>query len=216
MLEPLPRTFYERPTAKVARELLGKVIVRQDEAGSARLARIVEVEAYLGLRDLASHARRGPTPRAAIMFGPPGHLYTYLIYGMHVCANFVTEPDGVAGAVLIRAAEAMGDARDKAALRGPGKLCRGLGIALSDKGLDLTRASSRFFVTDLQDARPRVARSTRIGVDYAGPWADRQLRFFGPGNPSVSGPRLVKLSAPALPSRSTRTSSAGRRRPERR
>src|SRR5882672_794345 len=126
MSEPaaLPRAFYERPTARVARDLLGKLLVRRgapprarqgrhpgdddsgrDGGGGLLLARIVEVEAYLGERDAASHARRGPTPRAAIMFGPPGHLYVYLIYGMHHCMNFVTERDGQAGAVLIRAAE---------------------------------------------------------------------------------------------------------------
>src|SRR3954451_9507504 len=106
MHEPLPRAFYARPTERVARELLGKVIVRQEgRRERVRLARIVEVEAYLGERDAASHARRGPTRRAAIMFGPPGFLYVYLIYGMYNCMNFVTEADGKAGAVLIRAAE---------------------------------------------------------------------------------------------------------------
>ena len=103
-LAPLGRAFYERPTTTVAHELLGKVLVRQRADGPALAARIVEVEAYLGERDGASHARRGPTPRAAIMFGPPGFLYVYLIYGMHHCMNVVTETDGVAGAVLIRAA----------------------------------------------------------------------------------------------------------------
>src|SRR5882672_4644349 len=104
-MTPLPREFYDRPTATVARDLLGKLLVRRGPDGAQRVARIVEVEAYLGIRDAASHARRGPTPRAAIMFGPPGHLYVYLVYGMHHCMNFVTERDGRAGAVLIRAAE---------------------------------------------------------------------------------------------------------------
>jgi DNA-3-methyladenine glycosylase len=185
MFEPLPRAFYARPTARVARDLLGKVLVRQ-ESGVLRRARIVEVEAYLGLRDQASHARRGPTPRAAIMFGPPGHLYVYLVYGMHHCLNLVTERDGVAGAVLVRAAEPL-DATDVRALRGPGKLCRGLAIDLRHKGLDLTTAASALFVADAVVPRPRVARSPRIGVDYAGAWAARPLRFFVPGHPSVSG-----------------------------
>jgi DNA-3-methyladenine glycosylase len=191
MWKPLPRTFYARPTAKVARELLGKVIVRQNlaEGGAPRLARIVEVEAYLGERDQASHARRGPTPRAAVMFGPPGHLYCYLIYGMYVCANFVTERDGVAGAVLIRAAADLAGG-DPAELRGPGKLCRGLGIGLIDKGLDLTLPTSPLYVTELEGPRLRVARSPRVGVDYAGDWAARPLRFFAAGHPSVSGPRV--------------------------
>ena len=104
--EPLPRAFYARPTVEVAHALLGKLLVRKPAVpdGPLRLARLVEVEAYLGQRDAASHARRGPTPRAAIMFGPPGFLYVYLVYGMHHCMNLVTETDGVAGAVLIRAA----------------------------------------------------------------------------------------------------------------
>jgi DNA-3-methyladenine glycosylase len=190
-LKPLPRTFYARPTATVARDLLGKVLVRNDQAGCGRirLARIVEVEAYLGVGDQASHARRGPTPRAAIMFGPPGHLYTYLVYGLHVCANFVTERDGVAGAVLLRAAELLNEDSDPTALRGPGKLCRGLGIALADKGLDISVATSRLWVSDLGGPTPRAARSARIGVEYAGQWARRKLRFYVAGHPGVSGSR---------------------------
>jgi len=186
---PLPRSFFARATAAVAPELLGKLLVRKADGEPPRLARIVEVEAYLGERDAASHARNGPTPRAAIMFGPPGHLYVYLIYGMYHCMNFVTERDGVAGAVLIRAAEPLGE-DDAKALRGPGKLCRGLGITLAHKGADLTAATSALYVADDGAAAPRVARSPRIGVDYAGAWAARKLRFFVPGHPAVSGPRL--------------------------
>ena len=185
---PLPRSFFARPTIKVARDLLGKWLVRRWPDAPLQIARIVEVEAYLGERDAASHARRGPTPRAAIMFGPPGFLYVYLIYGMHCCMNFVTEADGVAGAVLIRAAEplvppAIGRARP---LSGPGKLCRGLGITLAHKGLDLT-AGGELYVADGGGPRPRKAASARVGVDYAGDWAARELRFFIPGNPQVSG-----------------------------
>jgi DNA-3-methyladenine glycosylase len=188
-LSPLPRAFYARATEVVARELLGKVLVRRVGSHEQR-ARIVEVEAYLGERDAASHARRGPTPRASIMFGPPGFLYVYLVYGMHHCMNFVTETDGVAGAVLIRAAEPLGD-DDRAALRGPGKLCKGLGVTLADKGCDLTLPAGGLYVADAGGAAPRVARSPRIGVDYAGEWAAKPLRFFVPRHPSVSGPRLA-------------------------
>jgi DNA-3-methyladenine glycosylase len=185
-LAPLPRAFYARPTAAVARDLLGKVLVRR-RGGRELRARIVEVEAYLGERDAASHARHGPTPRAAIMFGPPGFLYVYLVYGMHHCMNVVTETDGVAGAVLIRAAEAFDG--DPATLRGPGKVCLGLEVTLADKGRDLTRAKSDLYIADAGDPAPAVRRSPRIGVDYAGPWAARHLRFFVPGHPSVSGSR---------------------------
>jgi DNA-3-methyladenine glycosylase len=190
---PLPRAFFARPTIQVARALLGKVLVRPVGVGANAsgllLARIVEVEAYLGERDAASHARRGPTPRAAIMFGPAGHLYVYLIYGMHHCMNFVTEPDGQAGAVLIRAAEPLVPPPDASRVRplsGPGKLCRGLGITLDDKGLDLTAGGALFVAEDGEPA-PRRASSPRIGVDYAGRWAARKLRFYVPGNPHVSG-----------------------------
>ena len=155
-LQPLPRRFFARPTEVVAPDLLGKMLVREAAGVGAADARIVEVEAYLGPRDQASHARRGPTPRAAIMFGPPGHLYVYLIYGMYHCMNFVCEPDGHAGAVLIRAAEPLtgDDATDPRACAGPGKLCRALGITLADKGLDLTSAASGLFVATDGDARP--------------------------------------------------------------
>jgi len=185
-LAPLPRAFFARPTIEVARDLVGKVLVRR-VGGRERRARIVEVEAYLGPRDAASHARHGPTKRVAIMFGPPGFLYVYLIYGMHHCMNFVTETDGVAGAVLIRAAEPLdgGDARE---LRGPGKLCLGLGVTVADKGTDLTRAAA-LYVADDGAPPPRLGRSPRIGVDYAGRWAARHLRFFARDHASVSGPR---------------------------
>ena len=186
---PLPRSFFARPTVKVARDLLGKWLVRRQPDAPPQIARIVEVEAYLGERDGASHARRGPTPRAAIMFGPPGFLYVYLIYGMHCCMNFVTEADGTAGAVLIRAAEPLVPPEHVGARRplsGPGKLCRGLGITLAHKGLDLTSAGD-LYVADGGGARPRKVASARIGVDYAGDWAARELRFFIPGNPHVSG-----------------------------
>jgi DNA-3-methyladenine glycosylase len=189
-MSPLPRSFYARPTIEVAPDLLGKVIVRGD-----RRARIVEVEAYLGERDQASHARRGPTTRAAIMFGPPGHLYVYLIYGMHHCMNFVTERDGVAGAVLIRAAVA--DAEHPRLLSGPGKLCAGLAVTLIHRGLDLCDPESGLYVVH-DGAAPRIARSARIGVEYAGAWARRRLRFYVPGHPSVSGPRVsARPSAPS-------------------
>ena len=187
-LDPLPRRFYARPTVEVAHDLLGKLLVRSDGVGRARLSRIVEVEAYLGERDAASHARRGPTPRAAIMFGPPGFLYVYLVYGMHHCMNVVTETDGVAGAVLLRAAAPV-DAKAAVtrALAGPGKLCAGLGITRRDNGLDLVAGGGLYLAEDGAPP-PRRASSARIGVAYAGAWAARKLRFFVPGSPYVSRP----------------------------
>jgi DNA-3-methyladenine glycosylase len=190
LIEPLPRAFYARPTVEVAHALLGKLLVRkpQLEDEPPRLARLVEVEAYLGERDAASHARRGPTPRAAIMFGPPGFLYVYLIYGMHHCMNVVTETDGVAGAVLLRAAAPVAgfDAHNhKRPLTGPGKLCAALGITRDDNGLDLTTGGA-FYLADDGAPPPRRAASKRIGVEYAGAWAARKLRFYVPGNDYVS------------------------------
>jgi DNA-3-methyladenine glycosylase len=185
---PLPRAFYQRPTTAVARDLLGKLLVRRAPGRPERIARLVEVEAYLGERDAASHARRGPTPRAAIMFGPPGFLYVYLIYGMHHCMNVVTETDGVAGAVLLRAAEPLaGFDGGKRPLTGPGKLCAGLDITRADNGRDLVQGGA-FFLADDGAPPPRRARSPRVGVDYAGDWAGRLLRFYVPDSPYVSRP----------------------------
>jgi DNA-3-methyladenine glycosylase len=187
-MTPLPRAFYARPTLEVAPDLLGKLLVRTD--GPRKLiARIVEVEAYLGERDAASHARRGPTPRAAIMFGPPGFLYVYLVYGMHHCMNVVTETDGTAGAVLLRAAEPVlgfDDTTDRRPLAGPGKTCAALGISRLHNGTDLC-ATGPLFLSEDRTAPPfRIKRSPRIGVDYAGTWAQRHLRFYAAGNPHVS------------------------------
>jgi DNA-3-methyladenine glycosylase len=187
-LAPLPPAFYARPTVDVAHALLGKLLVRRPpgRAGAPRVARIVEVEAYLGERDAASHARRGPTPRAAIMFGPPGFLYVYLIYGMHNCMNVVTETDGVAGAVLLRAAAPIAGVPDlKRPLTGPGKLCAGLEITRRENGLDLT-VGGDFYLADDGAPPPRLAASPRIGVAYAGAWAARKLRFYVRGDPYVS------------------------------
>ncbi|MEK7751614.1 MAG: DNA-3-methyladenine glycosylase, partial [Acidobacteriota bacterium] len=98
-IDVLPREFYARPAAEVARELVGKILAYGGVAG-----RIVETEAYLGAQDRAAHAWRGPTERTRVLFGPPGHVYVFLVYGMYECLNLVAEPDGVAGCVLIRAA----------------------------------------------------------------------------------------------------------------
>jgi len=187
-LPPLPRAFYARPTVDVAHALLGKLLVRRPpgKTGALRVARIVEVEAYLGVRDAASHARRGPTPRSAIMFGPPGFLYVYLIYGMHNCMNVITETDGVAGAVLLRAAAPVAGIVDlKRPLTGPGKLCAGLEITRRENGLDLTTGGD-FYLADDGAPPPRRAASARIGVAYAGAWAARKLRFYVRGDPYVS------------------------------
>jgi DNA-3-methyladenine glycosylase len=180
----LPRTFYARPATRVARDLLGKVLVYDSPAGR-RAARIVEVEAYRGAGDPASHAYRGLTPRTAPMFGPPGRSYVYFVYGMYHCLNVVTERDGVAGAVLVRGAEPVeGLSGEPRALAGPGKLARALGLTTAHTNMDLVR--SELSIRDAPTVpAARVVRSSRIGLtEHATtnePW-----RLYVRGSPGVS------------------------------
>ena len=145
-------------------------------------ARIVEVEAYTGPEDLACHASRGRTARTEVMFGPPGHAYVYLVYGMHCCFNVVTDPEGHAAAVLVRAVEPLAGIDGNT--RGPGRLCKALGIDRSQNGVDL--CGDEIFV-ERGTAPARVVSTARIGVDYAGRWARRRLRFLDPGSDWISG-----------------------------
>jgi len=179
----LPRSFYDRDTQEVARDLLGKHLVHVAD-GAARVGRIVETEAYLGPHDLAAHSAKGLTPRTRVMFGPPGHAYVYLIYGMYWCMNVVTEREGHASAVLLRALEPVRGIEGRT--QGPGLLCRAMGIDKRLHGHDLL--SRELFIADPGNARPvRIVRRPRVGVDYAGPrWAGRLLRFYERGNPYVS------------------------------
>lgn len=174
----LPRSFYARDTVAVARDLLGKVI----RHGPAH-ARIVETEAYLSVDDAAAHSARGMTPRTKVIFGPPGHAYVYLIYGMHHCLNIVAEQKGVAGCVLIRAVEPVGAAAEAALpSNGPGKLTRALGITLEHYGTDLTRGPITLY--EPPDKEPfEIGTSPRIGISQA---AELPLRFFIRGNRFVS------------------------------
>src|SRR5215813_13265911 len=132
----LPLAFYERPALIVARELIGKVLAHQ-RGSDLRAGRIVETEAYVGEHDLACHASRGRTRRTEVLFGPPGRAYVYFIYGMYYCFNVVTEPEGVASAVLVRALEPLSGIPSGLSTDGPGKLCRALGITLSQNREDL-------------------------------------------------------------------------------
>jgi len=182
-LRRLPRSFYARDTVTVARALLGMHVVHRHR-GTERVGRIVEVEAYLGPHDQAAHSARGLTPRTRVMFGPPGHAYVYLIYGLHHCLNVVTEPEGHGAAVLIRALEPVRNLRGSA--RGPGLVTRALGVDRRHDGTDLL--GDRLFITAGGDAPVRIVRRPRIGVDYAGHWARRLLRFYLKDNPHVSRP----------------------------
>ena len=178
----LPRSFYDRDTTLVARELLGKHLVHV-VAGEARIGRIVETEAYLGPHDLAAHSARGLTPRTSVMFGPPGHAYVYLIYGMHWCMNVVTEEEGHASAVLLRALEPVANLEGRT--QGPALLCKAMGITGALTGHDLVRDD--LYIADPGPASPlKIVKRPRIGVDYAGHWARRLLRFYVRGNPFVS------------------------------
>jgi DNA-3-methyladenine glycosylase len=168
----LPRSFYARDTVAVARDLLGQVLVHGN-----RSCRIVETEAYVGPFDLACHASRGRTPRTEVMFGRPGHAYVYLIYGMYHLLNLVTESEGFPAAVLIRAGEPNA--------KGPGLLCRELAITREQHGADITTAGP--LRVELGGApNEEIVTTTRIGISYAGEWANKPLRFYLKGNPWVS------------------------------
>ena len=183
-LSRLPRTFYDRDACTVAADLLGKYLVRVSR-GRERIGRIVEVEAYLGPHDLAAHSARGLTARTKVMFGPPGHAYVYLIYGMHCCMNVVTEREGRASAVLLRAVEPVKNIEGRT--QGPGLLCKAMHIDRRLNGQDLV--SDRFYIAEGPAAEPVViVRRPRVGVEYAGHWARRLLRFYIRGNPFVSKP----------------------------
>jgi DNA-3-methyladenine glycosylase len=179
-MKKLNRSFFERPAIELAPDLIGKTIVRRMRGKEYR-ARIVEAEAYVGPHDLACHASRGRTKRTEVMFGPGGHAYVYLIYGMYEMFNIVAGREGDAQAVLIRAAEPLDGW--KADLSGPGKLTRALRITRSQNGLDLTK--NELFLLD-SAYRPKIVRSKRVGVDYAKEWKDALLRFFDANSPAVS------------------------------
>ncbi len=183
-MRKLPRSFYDRDTIVVAHELLGKHLVHV-VAGVERVGRIVEVEAYLGPHDLAAHSARGLTKRTRVMFGPPGHAYVYLIYGMHWCMNMVTQAEGTASAVLLRAVEPVKNIEGRT--QGPALLTRAMGIDGRLNGHDLL--GDELFVRNARDDAPiRIVKRPRIGVDYAGHWARRLLRFYIRGNPFISRP----------------------------
>lgn len=184
----LERSFYERPTVEVARDLLGKVLVHGPAAG-----RIVEVEAYLGGDDLAAHSSRGITDRTRVIFGPPGHAYVYFIYGRYECLNLVAEPPGRPGCVLIRALEPLAGIEIMRRRRprahapedlasGPGKLTIAMSITRRHNGADVTRGN--LTVRELEGAPPiEIATTPRIGIRHCANWP---LRFLIRGNRFVS------------------------------
>ncbi len=188
--EPLPRGFYERNTIAVAKELLGKILIRRID-GITLAGRIVETEAYCGFRDPASHAFKGKTPRNSVMFSRGGLAYVYFIYGSSYCLNVTTEPEGKPGAVLIRALEPVRGFRRMIRNReqdivhqltnGPGKLSKAFSIDLAFNGEDLVN-SKRLYILN-HERSPRIATSARIGISKG---REHQWRYFIEGNPFVS------------------------------
>jgi DNA-3-methyladenine glycosylase len=180
------RSFFRQDTAMVAQELIGCWIVRRtgdDWFG----ARIVETEAYLGIRDAAAHSFGGrKTERVGAMYLDGGHLYVYFIYGMHHCANVVTGSPGVPEAVLLRAAERI-QITPPSLLSGPGRLCAAMGISKTLTGADLI-GNPEIMIGKRNDPAPRIASTRRIGVDYAGAASEWLLRFYDQDSQSVSGP----------------------------
>jgi len=200
----LDRSFFDRPTLEVARDVIGRFLVRG--MGRDMLAgRIVEAEAYLGHPDRASHASRKDPNRARIMFGPPGFAYVYMVYGMYHCLNLVTESDGVPGAVLVRAVEpvegveVMRRMRTRTRVRpkremaltdltsGPGRLCQAFGIDRSLNGVDL--CGRELWLEDRDHGPVHVCNGPRVGVAYAGEWALKPWRFWEEGCRFVSRAR---------------------------
>ena len=202
--KPLPRRFYQRHTLEVARDLLGcEVWVRHDSAPPRR-GRIVEVEAYRGFGDHACHGWRGETPRLRTFFGPGGHAFVYITYGIHHMLNVVTEEAGYPSGVLIRALEPVRNLAGPA--RGPGLLTRAMGITLVDDGADLRHGSVRVLAGGL-GAGERMGTSSRVGVDYSGrEAAARPWRFFIDENVHVSRGR------PTDPERAARLVAQRRRK----
>jgi DNA-3-methyladenine glycosylase len=186
--ECLPRAFYRREALDVARDLLGRVLCRRLGDGTVLRGRLVEVEAYDGPRDRASHAFRGPTRRNAPMFAAGGIAYVYLIYGVHHCVNVVTGDEGHPAAILLRAAESPVAALSAS---GPGRLTRAFRIDRTLDGTSLTGAEL-WLERGQPVADSTVSRTRRIGVDYAGSWAHRRYRFLLRDHPDVSGPRNLR------------------------
>ncbi|AGC48344.1 DNA-3-methyladenine glycosylase [Myxococcus stipitatus DSM 14675] len=176
-MTPLPPSFYARPALVVARELLGTLLVVRDAHGVRRVGRIVETEAYIGEHDLACHAAKGLTARTEVMFGPAGRAYVYFIYGMHCCFNVVTDEPGVGAAVLIRALEPVEGLEAEVRTDGPGRLCKALGLNLTHNRMELGTDALHLLAGEAV-AEARVEQGPRIGVDYAGEWAQKPFRFW--------------------------------------
>lgn len=202
---PLPRSFYARPVLQVARGCIGCLLVREGPDGVVA-GRIVEAEAYRGPQDRAAHSFGGRrTARTEAMFGAPGHVYVFFVYGMHWQLNLVTGGVGEPHAVLLRAVEPIAglelmaarrgmSARRRELTNGPGKLCQAFAVGAGDYGADLCGGGELYLVEAPRPAK--VVRAPRVGVDYAGSWAARPWRFLEAGNPYVSRAPRATLARP--------------------
>ncbi len=202
--EPLGRAFFAQPVDALAAACIGLRLVRRWADGSLSTGSIVEVEAYGGTQDRASHARSGRTTRNATMFGPVGHAYVYRVYGLHTCLNIVGAAPGEVGAVLVRAVmpeeglpalRSRRDRPDRAPLAparlasGPGNVGRAFGIGLELDGVDLTLPDTMWLAAGARPRPAEIVRGPRIGVAYAGPgWADLPRRFGVRDHPALSRP----------------------------
>jgi DNA-3-methyladenine glycosylase len=212
-VQPLPRSFFDRPATEVAPELVGCELWHDSPEGIVTV-RLVEVEAYMGMADPASHAYRGQTARNAVMFGPPGHAYVYFTYGMYFCVNLVCQPAGQASAVLLRAGQVTegnelaakrrsASARERDLARGPGRLCQALGIDRALDGADVCGKASPLGIgppTSPVPGAAQIATGPRIGISRAADWpwrfwlaGDGHVSVYRPSKPRV--PRLNPISS---------------------
>lgn len=182
----LGREFYSRDALVVARALVGCLVVRERDGGEPRVSRIVETEAYRGPRDLACHARAGLTRRTRSLLGEEGRAYVFFVYGMHHCFNVTCAGVGRGHAVLVRAGEPTSGFVEGARLDGPGRFARAMGIDRGLDGHDVTTGTELYL--SARRGRPRIAVTPRVGVAYAGEWAERPWRFYDAKSEHVSRP----------------------------
>jgi DNA-3-methyladenine glycosylase len=207
----LPESFFARDARVVARALVGTTLVHVKN-GVARVARIVETEAYRGPTDAACHARFGKTERTRALFGPPGTAYCFLVYGMHECFNIVSRAEGSGHAVLVRGAEIVDGVDAELRADGPGRFARALGFSRKDNGRSCY-GDDLFFLP--RSRRPRIKVTARVGVAYAEEHADWPLRFFDEGSEGVSRPSRAQIgrgtkNAPSRRAVSARSSAKSR------
>jgi DNA-3-methyladenine glycosylase len=205
----IPRSFYERDALTVAKALIGTRLVvlrphdarddaaRRGHGARVRVGRIVETEAYRGPKDLACHARVGLTKRTKTLYGPSGHAYVFLIYGMYDCFNVVCFGEGKGHAVLVRAVEPVDGVAEDVRTDGPGRLTRALGLTRAHDTEDLVDGTK--VILEPREKRPRIATSARVGVAYAGAIAEAPWRFFDADSKHVSrpSPRQIGLGKKA-------------------